>query len=1587
MTPRRRMTLADLLWNQQPVISRLVDITRGIVGGDMFDPTTEHSRFRNDDGSETAATWSDVEDTDPVTIDVADIFRLRLVVEQPNTATGSDVFRLQYENTTQVTGWNDVTTTSSHVRAVPSADTSWTINDGDATTDQIGGAGTFVAGEMDEDGITNSATSFSANSHTEIEYVLQLQSGDVANSDNIDFRLVNGMGQVISANVTPSVTVTGAVSFVVEQVGWRWFEDGTGPLTALAAENVKPTLPGDQNYKIVRGRVELEETGGGADANKVVLMQMSGDDGVTWETMLLDDGADDDKHVVVGNGADVAGNTLTSRLLANTDTSGKYHETQVLVETLNANEKLEVDFALFTRVVLPDRDYRFRLFWDGVAVPIKSAAVKIELRGSTAATREESGTKNSIAPLLEPSSGDPDTMSWGHGQRGFYDGARWWVFWTDEIDLGILNYHSTADLAAGWSVKSTRTFATDIGASEDWNIAFKEIGGTKYVIAVFQTSATNRIFRRGTISGSTITWDTTERSFTNPHLDARDGSPGLAIDDGNFLWFGGKGTTASNEIWAQRSTNTFDNATYHTFNTAKSASESGIDAVGTPFGGPEMIGMASGEVLLVYYDMGNTNLRARRCTESGGMGSPVTINTSVNAHDVDWGIARGNDGNIYCVYLDGTAAASNWLLRVYSESGNSWAAGTNPSVLATATANDGLLVHWGDDGKLYASDTEGDTSSRDTRSRYKSYTGGTAGTWDVSLTFLTPSKVGNADNRGKFMDGANWIVLIERGDDGLIGTDYVLEYYVLDTAGAAGAQTLTGTLFSKAPSFIAGILTAEYVLDGALFSAVPTFIVGIVTPSYVLDGSLFVKPPGFITGAVTADYALSGSVFSKPPTFITGALVPDQTLTGSLFSVPPAFIQGSIASIYVIVGNLFARPPTFIQGVLTAVYTINGVLFSNPPTFIQGVVTPGGVTLAGVLFSKAPTFIQGIVSTDYALTGILFTNVGTFTSGAITADYALTGSLFSVPPSFFAGTMTTAYTINGILFSNPSTFIQGTVTQGKTLQGVLFSKPPTFIQGTIIPGGVTLDGVLFLKSPVFIVGLIASSYVIVGNLFARPPTFITGSLTSDYSITGVVFSAAPVFVTGVITPGGVTLSGSLFSAPPSFIQGIVTQGITLQGSLFSKPPTFIQGVVTPGGVTIDGSLFSASPTFIVGVLGADYALSGLLYSNPPIFIAGTLTTAYTFSGILYSNPPSFPVGVVSLSGGPQTITGSLFSKSPSFIPGVIEDPYVIDGVLFSNSPVFPTGTLTTAYDLQGVLFSKPSSFVVGTFTPTNVLDGVLFSRGPSFIQGVIILGGVTLSGSLFSNPPSFITGVLTEGKVLHGVLFSASPTFFVGVITIDQFLVGSLFSKPPTFIVGYLGAEYTLDGSLFSVPPVFIQGTITPGGVTIAGVLFSNPPVFPIGIVNLNLLVGILFSAPPTFFPGSVKISFKHLKSDLRLKRAFSHTFLIERTFKVALKFSSTKREFLIGESIELEVMVSTTGTKSPVDPADGVTLQDFVDSEDVTVSGFTPLGFAKVEVGQYELTVPTTGIAAGVYRFIVHIKDGTNLTIARDRFVLSEVL
>lgn len=210
---QRRTPLTDA-WSRQGRWWIHPDGTRlpMIAGGTTAAFTQTHARFRNDDGSETTATWSAAEDAN-ATIGVDANFRIRLQVDETAGGTLNNfVGVLRYSHNSGA--YTAVTGASSVVRASASAN----FADEAATTNQLTApTGTFLTGAMDEaDGSAGTTQiDFGAGQFTELEYCVQIVSTDVVNGDTIDFRVYRGTNALNSYAVTIRATVSEAAGSTI----------------------------------------------------------------------------------------------------------------------------------------------------------------------------------------------------------------------------------------------------------------------------------------------------------------------------------------------------------------------------------------------------------------------------------------------------------------------------------------------------------------------------------------------------------------------------------------------------------------------------------------------------------------------------------------------------------------------------------------------------------------------------------------------------------------------------------------------------------------------------------------------------------------------------------------------------------------------------------------------------------------------------------------------------------------------------------------------------------------------------------------------------------------------------------------------------------------------------------------------------------------------------------------------------------------------------------------------------------------------------------------------------------------------------
>jgi hypothetical protein len=181
----------------------------------------ESFRWRLDDDSETAATWLKAANVDIGVGSTGDValdtnVRLRIVTTNAGDAASNGVLQQLQARVDQGEGFGaffDVTPTSTFV--VKSTLVGGPT-DGDPTTEQIGGTGTFFSqandsgsgSVMDDNANPSAFGEVGAGRFTETEWCIQFVGADLDDGDVVELRFTNDSGATLSYTVTPSVTIS-----------------------------------------------------------------------------------------------------------------------------------------------------------------------------------------------------------------------------------------------------------------------------------------------------------------------------------------------------------------------------------------------------------------------------------------------------------------------------------------------------------------------------------------------------------------------------------------------------------------------------------------------------------------------------------------------------------------------------------------------------------------------------------------------------------------------------------------------------------------------------------------------------------------------------------------------------------------------------------------------------------------------------------------------------------------------------------------------------------------------------------------------------------------------------------------------------------------------------------------------------------------------------------------------------------------------------------------------------------------------------------------------------------------------------------
>ncbi len=149
----------------------------------------ESFRFRNDDGSESGATWYAILNADVNDLDNDTNYRLRINVKEQNTAVGKNE-DIQFQYSHESGAWTNITTTSSYIKAIASADAGFS-HLGNTTQQLTSGGFDATNAACSETGVSGGATlDPPQDSYVEAELCFQVVSADVVAGETIDIRVL-----------------------------------------------------------------------------------------------------------------------------------------------------------------------------------------------------------------------------------------------------------------------------------------------------------------------------------------------------------------------------------------------------------------------------------------------------------------------------------------------------------------------------------------------------------------------------------------------------------------------------------------------------------------------------------------------------------------------------------------------------------------------------------------------------------------------------------------------------------------------------------------------------------------------------------------------------------------------------------------------------------------------------------------------------------------------------------------------------------------------------------------------------------------------------------------------------------------------------------------------------------------------------------------------------------------------------------------------------------------------------------------------------------------------------------------------------
>ena len=289
----------------------------------------------------------------------------------------------------------------------------------------------------------------------------------------------------------------------------------------------------------------------------------------------------------------------------------------------------------------------------------------------------------SIVSRTIDTSTEATPVSYNHQRKVFYDGTYFWAFYFD----GTNSVYTYSSDASTWENTVSSAFVTYNGDNPSvWYYS----GTEKIVYLVGDESSGDKdvMVRRGTISGTTITWT---QDSTAKVSDTNLGSKVAFItrDSGGYLWIASSSapTSSTYTAVAVKSTNT-DDVTKWDAHTALIGTSLSVNRIY-----PTILPLASGDMYAFWYAEGAiAGKKYTASTTTWGSAEGIASTTSGVSSKIPSGVVDASY-NVNLVFIDSTGQV------VYRQRTTSW--GSNTTLDSSAGSTSPTITLESGTGNLY----------------------------------------------------------------------------------------------------------------------------------------------------------------------------------------------------------------------------------------------------------------------------------------------------------------------------------------------------------------------------------------------------------------------------------------------------------------------------------------------------------------------------------------------------------------------------------------------------------------------------------------------------------------------------------------------------------------------------------------------------------------------------------------------------------------------------------------------------------------------------------------------------------------------